>query len=97
MKRTDAQCSWPLMALTIARHVSSHSRQDLAHAFISDELNLSHSAAHALHASAQAAQAWAMSGLWLAMRSPERSQNFAQSATRCRALACSFLPWATCV
>src|SRR3954469_14144332 len=97
MERTDTQCSWPPMALTIARHVCSHSRQDLAHAFISGESNLSHSAAHALHAAAHAAQAWAMSGLWFAMRSAERSQNLAQSATRWRAFACSFLPWATCV
>src|SRR3954469_19392468 len=97
MERTDAQCTWPPIALTIARHVCSHSRQDFAHAFISGESNLSHSAAHALHASAHAAQAWAMSGLWLAMRSADKSQNFAQSATRWSAFACSFLPAATCM
>src|SRR5262249_46750495 len=72
-------CSWPPIALTISRQVRSHSRHALAHAFISGESNLSHSAAHALHASAQAAQAWTISGLWLAMRSADRSQNLGSS------------------
>src|SRR3954451_1054707 len=85
------------MALTIARQVVSQSRQALTHDFISAESSLSHSVAHALHASAHARQAWTMSGLWLAIRSAGRSQNLAQSATRCRALAYSFFPAATCV
>ena len=51
------------MALTIARQVVSHSRQALTHDFISAESNLSHSVAHALHASEHARQAWTMSGL----------------------------------
>src|SRR4051812_9125654 len=85
------------MALTIARQVVSHSRQASTHDFISAESSLSHSVAHALHASAHARQAWTMSGLWLAIRAADRSQNLAQSATRCRALAYSFFPASTCV
>src|SRR4029079_8581864 len=85
------------MSLTIARQVGSHAWQALTHEFISPESSLSHSVAHALHASAHARQAWTMSGLWLAIRSADRSQNLAQSATRCRALAYSFFPAATCV
>jgi hypothetical protein len=84
-------------SFTIARQVVSHSRQALTHDFISPDSNLSHSVAHALHASAHARQAWTMSGLWLAIRSADKSQNLAQSATRCRALACSFFPSATFV
>jgi hypothetical protein len=45
------------MTLNIARRVFSQAWHSFAQSFISDAPNLSHSAAHSLHASTQAAQA----------------------------------------
>jgi hypothetical protein len=84
------------MARTIARQVFSQARQNFAQSFISGASNLSHSAPHVLHASAHAAQEDAISRLPLVIMSNDRPQNLPQSATKCNALACSFLPSATC-
>jgi hypothetical protein len=70
------------MALTIARQVFSQAKHALAQPFISEASCLSHSVAHALHASAHAAQEYTISGLPLATMSADRFPKDAR-ASRC--------------
>ena len=85
------------MALTIARQVVSQSRQALTHDFISAESNLSHSVAARL-ARLGARQAGVDHERALACDQVGRQvAEPGESATRCRALACSFFPSATFV
>src|SRR3954463_5266310 len=85
------------MLATIVRQDRSQSRSVLAASFISAESNLPTSAAVSLHASAQAAHEWTISGLCLAIMQADRLQKPAQSDESCTDRACSFFPSATCM